>query len=444
MEYINDAVEKYRDLILSAERYIWQNPETGYKEYKTSAYMAKEFEKLGYTLTYAEGITGFYTRIETGREGPEVLVLAELDSIICPSHPESDKTTGAVHSCGHNAQCAALLGIAAALTDKRILEGLSGSIRLCAVPAEELLEIGYRSTLKEKGIIKYFGGKSEFLSRGYFDGVDIAFMVHTSGGFAVQKGSNGCIAKNMIYKGKAAHAGGSPQSGINALYAANCGINAINAIRETFIDSDFIRVHPIITHGGDMVNAIPESVTLESYVRGKTFDSMVKENKKVNRALIGAALSLGANIEIIDIPGYSPLNNDKNMMLIAKEAAELVLPDESIGYYPDGFSKGSTDMGDLSCIMPVVHPYSGGAKGTGHGNDYMIADPERACVKCAKWQVAMLDLLLSDGASRAKNVLDEFKPLFKNKEEFLAYQDSIESSGDRIEYLENGEARIKL
>ena len=444
MEYINDAVEKYRDLILSAERYIWQNPETGYKEYKTSAYMAKEFEKLGYTLTYAEGITGFYTRIETGREGPEVLVLAELDSIICPSHPESDKTTGAVHSCGHNAQCAALLGIAAALTDKRILEGLSGSIRLCAVPAEELLEIGYRSTLKEKGIIKYFGGKSEFLSRGYFDGVDIAFMVHTSGGFAVQKGSNGCIAKNMIYTGKAAHAGGSPQSGINALYAANCGINAINAIRETFIDSDFIRVHPIITHGGDMVNAIPESVTLESYVRGKTFDSMVKENKKVNRALIGAALSLGANIEIIDIPGYSPLNNDKNMMLIAKEAAELVLPDESIGYYPDGFSKGSTDMGDLSCIMPVVHPYSGGAKGTGHGNDYMIADPERACVKCAKWQVAMLDLLLSDGASRAKNVLDEFKPLFKNKEEFLAYQDSIESSGDRIEYLENGEARIKL
>lgn len=444
MKYINDAVEKYRDLILSAERYIWQNPETGYKEYKTSAYMAKEFEKLGYTLTYAEGITGFYTRIETGREGPEVLVLAELDSIICPSHPESDKETGAVHSCGHNAQCAALLGVAAALRDERILENLSGSIRLCAVPAEELLEIGYRSTLKEKGIIKYFGGKSEFLSRGYFDGVDIAFMVHTSGGFAVQKGSNGCIAKNMIYKGKAAHAGGSPQSGINALYAANCGINAINAIRETFIDSDFIRVHPIITHGGDMVNAIPESVTLESYVRGKTFDSMVKENKKVNRALIGAALSLGANIEIIDIPGYSPLNNDKNMMLIAKEAAELVLPDESLGYYPDGFSKGSTDMGDLSCIMPVVHPYSGGAKGTGHGNDYMIADPERACVKCAKWQVAMLDLLLSDGASRAKNVLDEFKPLFKNKEEFLAYQDSIESSGDRIEYLENGEARIKL
>ena len=165
MKYINEAVEKYRDLILSAERYIWNNPETGYKEYKTSAYMAEQFEKLGYTLTYADGITGFYTRIETGREGPEVLILGELDSIICPSHPESDKETGAVHSCGHNAQCAALLGIAAALTDERIIENLSGSIRLCAVPAEELLEIEYRKKLRTEGKIKYLGGKSEFLSK---------------------------------------------------------------------------------------------------------------------------------------------------------------------------------------------------------------------------------------------------------------------------------------
>ena len=444
MNYINSAIEKYRDLILSAERYIWQNPETGYKEYKTSEYMAKSFEALGYTLTYAEGITGFYTRIETGREGPEVLVLAELDSIICPSHPESDKKTGAVHSCGHNAQCAALLGIAAALTDKRILEGLSGSIRLCAVPAEELLEIEYRSGLKEKGVIKYFGGKSEFLSRGYFDGVDIAFMVHTSGGFAIQKGSNGCIAKSIIYKGKAAHAGGAPNAGINALYAANCGINAVNAIRETFVDSDFIRVHPIITHGGDMVNAIPECVTLESYVRGKSFDAMIKENRKVNRAFAGGALSIGANVEIIDTPGYSPLNNDDRMMQLAKEAAEIIIPEESLYFSDSAFSKGSTDMGDLSCIMPVIHPYAGGGVGTGHGNDYYIKDAERACVKSAKWQLEMLTLLLENGAHRAKEITNNYTPQFKSKEEFLAFQDSISRSGNMIEYLEDGTARIKL
>ena len=174
---INNSVDKYRDLILEAERHIWKTPETGYKEYKTSAYMAEQFEKLGYKLTYAEGITGFYTVIDTGREGPEVLILGELDSIICPSHPDADPVTGAVHSCGHNAQCAALLGIAAALTEKELLDTLSGKIRLCAVPAEELLEIEYRTELKNKGIIKYFGGKSEFLHRGYFDGVDVAFTV---------------------------------------------------------------------------------------------------------------------------------------------------------------------------------------------------------------------------------------------------------------------------
>ena len=124
MKHVKAAVEKYRDLILSAERYIWKNPETGYKEYKTSAYMARQFRALGYDLTMADGITGFYTVVDTGREGPEVLVLGELDSIICPAHPESDPETGAVHSCGHNAQCAALLGVAAALKEKEVLEGL--------------------------------------------------------------------------------------------------------------------------------------------------------------------------------------------------------------------------------------------------------------------------------------------------------------------------------
>ena len=117
MQDILRAVDKNRTLILEAERYIWANPETGYKEYKTSAYMAEQFEKLGYTLHMAEGITGFYTTLDTGKEGPTVLVLGELDSIICPGHAECDKTTGAVHSCGHNAQCAALLGIAAALKE---------------------------------------------------------------------------------------------------------------------------------------------------------------------------------------------------------------------------------------------------------------------------------------------------------------------------------------
>ncbi len=262
---------------------------------------------MGYDdLVMAEGITGFYTIVDTGRPGPEVMILAELDSIICPEHKDANPKTGAVHSCGHNAQCAALLGVAAALKEPGILSELCGKIRLCAVPAEELLEIDFRTNLKKEGKIKYFGGKTEFLKRGYFDGVDIAFMVHSSSNFKVTRGSVGCMAKQIIYKGTAAHAGGAPWNGRNALYAATCGINAINAIRETFKEDDIIRVHPIVTSGGVMVNAIPERAVLESYVRGSSFEGIVEANKKINRALCGAALSLGTNVEIIDSPGYAP------------------------------------------------------------------------------------------------------------------------------------------
>lgn len=436
MEKFKYAVEKYTDIILEAERYVWKNPETGYKEFKTSAYMEKTFRELGYDLVMAEGITGFYTVLDTGKPGPEVMILGELDSIICPGHKEADRETGAVHSCGHNAQCAALIGVAAALKEPGILDELCGRIRLCAVPAEELLEIEYRTKLKEEGKIKYFGGKTEFLHRGYFDGVDIAFMLHTSSSFSIPKGSVGCLTKQIIYKGVASHAGGAPWDGVNALYAANCGLNAINAIRETFIEKDIIRVHPIITSGGSMVNAIPEKAVLESYVRGASFDAICRENKKVNRALCGGALSVGANVEILDNPGYAPLINDENLRNVTYKAAQLIIPEYNM-QMSDSVSSGSTDMGDLCCVMPVVHPYAGGCSGRGHGDDYQIADPVAACVASAKLQVGMLYVLLSDDAKEAKKVISEYKPMFASKEEYLEFLDNLTTSGDRIEYTED-------
>lgn len=443
MENLFKAVDKHRDLILKSERYIWQNPETGYKEYKTSKYMADVFESLGYTLTMAEGITGFYTVLDTGRPGPEILILGELDSIICPEHKDADPETGAVHSCGHNAQCAALIGIAAALKEDGVLDGLSGRIRLCAVPAEELLEIEYRTELREKGIIKYLGGKSEFLYRGYFDDVDMAFMIHTSvGGFSARTGSVGCLAKKITYRGKASHAGGSPWNGINALYAANCGLNAVNAIRETFKEADIIRVHPIMTSGGSMVNAIPGEAKLESYVRGATFEGIFEANKKVNRALCGAALSLGANIDIEDIPGYAPNVNNRELIDVFFEAADLAVPEEEHFFY-ETYSSGSTDMGDLSCVMPTVHPYAAGAKGISHGSNYEICDPEKACVDSAKIQLAMLKILLKDDAKRAKEIIKNNKPLF-TKEEYLKYIENIYRSGDRIDYSDENVAKVSL
>ncbi len=437
MKSIDNAVEKYRQIILEAERYIWKHPETGYREFKTSQYMAEKFEEMGYSLTMAGDIPGFYTVVDTGRPGPEVVVFAELDSLICPNHPECDKETGYVHACGHNAQCAALLGVAGALKEKEVLDKLCGRIKLCAVPAEELIEIGYRTELKKQGLIKYFGGKAEFLRRGYLDGADIVFMVHTSADFAVSQGSVGCIAKKVTYKGLSAHAGGAPWDGINAVYAATQGLSAANAIRETFKEEDIIRFHPIITHGGEAVNAIPEKVVAESFVRGKTFDGILEANKRLNRALVSGALAVGGNIDIEDTPGYAPLVNNRDLMNLTKEAADLIIPEEHFEIY-ERFGSGSTDMGEMSCLFPSIHPYAGGRTGRSHGDDYYITDPERACVKSAKLQVAMLNLLLKDGAVRAKEIIDNFEPVFKSKEEYFEYIDKIESAGDRITYGEDG------
>lgn len=343
------------------------------------------------------------------------------------------------------AQCAVLLGVAAALKEPNVLNDLSGKIKLCAVPAEELLEIEYRNELIKKGIIKYYGGKPEFLRRGYFDDVDMAFMIHTNIGkdYLTLPASVGCIAKKITYKGVAAHAGTSPWNGKNAMYAATCGINACNALRETFMESDIIRFHPIITNGGDMVNAIPEKATIESYVRGLTFDAIKSANKRINQALCGAALSLDNNIEIIDKPGYAPLVNDENMIELVKDAFALALPNEQI-QCSTRISSGSTDMGDLSTLMPIIHPYAPGAIGKFHDNNFEIADKEQSCVGSAKWQVGILYLLLKDEAKRAKSIIRNFTPLFKNKQEYFDYLSSFELEGDRITYSEDGTAQIKL
>lgn len=433
---------KHEALIYETADYIWKHPETGYREWNTSAYMEQQFEKLGYTLVKAGNIPGFYADLDTGRPGPKVAILGELDSLIVGNHPDADPETSAVHACGHNAQCATLLGVAAAMKEPGALDGMCGSIRFISVPAEELIELGYRKELRKKGIIRYFGGKTEFIARGFFDGVDIAMMIHSGNlpegkALSIGKGSNGCITKNITFKGVSAHAGGSPENGKNALYAASCGLNAVNALRETFIDNEHIRFHPIITQAGMAVNAIPETAKMESYVRGASFDSIYAYNKKVNQALAGAAASMGCNVELDDYPGYFPLNNDRNLAAIVTEAMEAVAgPDTVIDN--GSWGTGSTDMGDVSAIMPAIHPHASGAIGTGHGCDYYIADKKLACLMPAQCLAVTTDLLLCDDAAAAKKVIAEAHPQFSSKEEYLAAIDKLAMDHDAVIYNEDG------
>ena len=280
-------VDAHRQQILEAERWLWAHPQTGYTEWDAHGYLAEKFASLGYTLHCAGDIPGFYADIETGKPGPKLCILGELDALDIANHPES--VNGMAHCCGHHAQGAALLGVAAALQAPGALDGLCGSIRLMAVPAEEMIQLAFREELRKKGVIHYLGGKVEFLYRGYFDGVDLALMVH--GGncgknidFSCGLGSNGCVAKTIRYKGKSAHAGGAPQNGVNAQYAAMLGLQACNALRETFPDGDSIRFHPIMMGVNCAVNIIPDEMRIESYVRARTIEAIVRENKKINRA----------------------------------------------------------------------------------------------------------------------------------------------------------------
>lgn len=177
MEQYTALVDKHRQLILDAFDYIWKNPETGYREWKTHRYLKEKFEQFGYMVTEAGNIPGFYVDIDTGKEGPMLVIFGEMDGLIIPEHPDADPETGAVHACGHAAQVAALTGLAAALKEEGALDGLSGKIRLVAVPAEEGVELGFRKQLIKDGVIHHMSGKEEFLYRGMLDGADLAFMV---------------------------------------------------------------------------------------------------------------------------------------------------------------------------------------------------------------------------------------------------------------------------
>ena len=134
-----DFVNKHKKEIYEAEEFIWSHPETGYNEWETSHYLENVFEKNGYILHKANNIPGFYTDIDTGKKGPRVMILAELDALAVPNHFAA--VNGNAHACGHCAQCAAMVGIALALKEEGALDGLSGSIRLVCVPAEEVLII---------------------------------------------------------------------------------------------------------------------------------------------------------------------------------------------------------------------------------------------------------------------------------------------------------------
>jgi len=418
-----EVIDENRDRIIGIGEEIFSNPELGYKEYKATELIAREFQKLGLNPEKNIAVTGVRARVNETKNGPTIAVLGELDSVICVEHGAADPKTGAVHACGHHIQAASLMGAAIGLVASNAIGELDGGLDFMAVPAEEFVELEFRGKLRDEGKISYFGGKQELIKRGYFDDVDMSIMMHALNMPKEKKViegavGNGFIGKNVNFIGKEAHAGSAPEQGVNPLNAAMIAINNIHVQRETFPDGDRVRVHPIITKGGDIVNVVPADVRMETYVRARTIKGIDQANEKVNRAIIAGAYAVGANVKIIETPGYLPLLRTPDMdELFKANAAEIVSPEQIV----DGADfTGSFDFGDVSHLMPALHPFIGGVEGNLHTREFKVVDPETAYILSSKTLAMTIIDLLYDGAEAANAIIEKFEPQM-TKEEYLAF-----------------------
>ncbi|MEE3247422.1 MAG: amidohydrolase, partial [Chloroflexota bacterium] len=392
---------------------ILAHPEPGFREVKTAKLVAEQFGALGLQPRSGLAVTGVRADASGTAPGPTLAILGELDSLIVADHPHADLETNAAHACGHHCQIGIMLGAAAALTNPNVLDSLSGRLAFMAVPAEEYIEIEYRDGLRRDGKIEFLGGKPELVRLGEFDDIHLAMMLHTTSNpvekqMCISNTNNGTVAKRIQFIGRASHAGGAPHLGINALNAATMALTAINFNRETFRDEDSIRVHPIITKGGEAVSAVPADVRMETFVRGRTLEALMDANTKVDRALRAGAMAVGARVKIQTIPGYMPLQQNHGMADIFRANATELVGEENVGYVDH--RGGSTDMGDISHLMPVIHPYVGGATGLGHGATYMIEDYELAVIKGAKALAYTAIDLLADNASHGNTIAGGQRP----------------------------------
>ena len=426
-ELVCRLIDGNRDKIIGWAKAIASKPELGFKEVKTAELIRSVLVDLGLPIRERIALTGVDGVLEGPNPGPGLLLMGEMDAVVNREYPSADPLTGAAHLCGHHLQVAIMLGAAVGLTGAGVRESLSGKVVFLGTPAEEFIEIEERLRLRDERKIHYLGGKQELVRLGYLKGVDMAMMVHSHSQLPSQKilfggTGNGFLAKSIRFHGKPAHAGVAPYDGINALNAACLSVLNIHAQRETFRDEDSIRVHPIITKGGEVVNVVPYDVRMETYVRGRRVEAIVDANKKVDRAIHAGAYAVGAEVAIRNIPGYLPLIQNSAMTAIARANAKALGGEDAVG--DAGFQGGSTDMGDLSHLIPAIHPYAGGIRGMAHGTDFEVVDFEAAVIYPAKVMATTAVDLLFGGAEEAHRVLQEFIPPLK-VEDYIAFLEEM-------------------
>ena len=413
------VIDKNSERIISIGKKVLDKPELGYRELETSALVKECFEKLG--LDVKENIAYTGVRGTLGNNDDfNVCIIGELDSIMCLEHPKASFPSGAAHACGHNVQIANMLGAAIGLSESGVMESLGGKITFMATPAEEYVELEYRQSLKDEGKIKYFSGKQQLIHEGEFDDVDVAMMVHahpeTPGEcVCLDAESVGFVMKNVTFHGKSVHAA-KPYDGVNALNAAALAILGIHTARERFREEDKIKVHFIVTKGGDVVNVVPSKVTLECQVRASNTPAMMKASEDVDAAIKGAAMMVGAEVDIETIVGYQPFCQSRELGKVFESVALEFMDKDKIHH--DINMTGSSDIGDVSYLLPTIQPMVGGFVGQLHAKEFSSADDYTAYVLPAKLMALTAIRLLENDARLGKEIKNGFKP-FMTKEEYL-------------------------
>ncbi len=322
---IRTAVDELRGTLLATSHDIHANPELLFKEHRASARLADELEGGG--LRVARGVgglaTAFRAELDGGEPGPTLAILAEYDAL-----------PGIGHACGHNIIASSALGAGLALA--RSGERFPGRVVIIGTPAEE-----------------GGGGKILLAQAGAFDDVDAAFMLHPSRSDMVRRSSLASSRIELVFHGKASHAAGAPDLGINALEAVIQTFVGVNA-RRLQMRAD-ARVHGIITHGGDAVNIIPARAAARFSVRARDRAYQRRLVTMLRQAAEAGATATGARLEWAETRGYdntvpNPTIADvmaRNMTALGRPVVEPA-PNERMG---------STDMGDISQILPAIHAY---------------------------------------------------------------------------------------
>lgn len=424
-ERILAVIDGHRDDIIGFGRDIYTHAELGYKEFRTARKFSEFLKALGLKVQDGLAVTGVKGYLKGGKQDITLALIGELDALRIPDHPFANPETQAAHCCGHHIQLTGVIGAALALSDPQVASELGGEAVFFAVPSEEYGEIEFKNKLKAEGKIRYGGGKSELIRIGAFDDISLSLVHHSGQEISVGNGSsNGFVSKVIRYIGREAHAAGAPEKGVNALNAASLGLSALAFQRETFRDEDSVRVHPILTKGGNLVNVIPNEAIIETLVRAKNVEAIQDADKKTDRAFKAGAAAVGAGYEITTMPGYLPqIPAAANPLIL--EAARQVAPDEKVVEADPGLhGAGSSDVGDLQHVMPVLHFTTSGVAGNFHTREFSVTDEDDAYITTAKIFALSAYKLLKGNAAAARELVAGYRAKY-TKEEYVAFMETL-------------------